>query len=437
MRHSRMMRWAALLLLPALLAGLVACAPAQSLAHTNTAQPPTPTAAVAAAGGPAQGQPPDQVPAAVPTEDLIAQVEASLPKDAFEGLQVVPLTVPQGTQPLWAVFSTGRVNFDLEPLPSHFLAIYALAGDTWQQLSWLDLSVEQGGPAYVQDNACQQVDLEPSRVWLVVSGGMGAHSGSFQLVSFDGEVLRVEVSMQSPSPGMGSVRDVDGDGQLDVVLDQSDPYVFCYACGARDVHFQVLRWDAAQAKLVEATFQPLPASLPESVTKPANRAVELAQAGLWKDAYAGIQQAFEAAGDAAAGIVELRWDHALIELHAKALLATLEIEYPLIQQVFYGDYAAAIDIMRQYQPEEIFTVQSPLVTNPSVEPFVDSLSQHLVESASAALEAEPDLAAAYFIRGWGEYLADPASSQARNDVAKAAELAPDDALFADSAALFR
>mgnify|MGYP001405592036 CR=1 FL=1 len=433
MRHSRMIQLIVLALLLALLPGLAACAPAPSVARTNTLAPAEPTAAAVVGPAPGEVQPPDQVPATVPTEDLIAQVKAGLPKEAYTGLRAMPLMVAQGAPPLWAVISTGRRNFELEPLPSHFLGIYALAGDAWQELARMDLNSDAGGPDYVEDERCQQVAIEPGRVWFEVQGGMGAHGGSFQLISFDGQALRLEASLQSPSPGMGRVRDLDGDGQMEVVLDQSDPYVFCYACGARDVHYQVLRWDAARGKLAEVSLQAL-AGLPESVSTPANRAVALARAGLWKDAYALIQQAKDVAGG---GNATLNDDCALIKLHAEALVATLDIEYPLIQQVFYGDYAAAVDIMRQYRPEEIFTAESPLVTDPMVQPFVDSLSQHLVHSATNALEAEPELAAAYFVRGWGEYLADPASPQARADVAQAARLAPDDALYTGSATLLK
>lgn len=435
MKHSRLIRPLALALLLALLAVPVACAPDASMARSNTAAPTAPAATPEpAAAAPGEGQPPDTVPAAVPTEDLIAEVTAALPKDAFGGIRAIPLTVPEGEQPLWAVLSTGQLNFELQPLPSHFLAIYTLDGTEWEQLAHLDLSIDAGGPTYVEDDSCQQVDLEPSHVWFAVAGGIGAHGGSFQLISFDGQALRVEVSLQSASPGMAAVRDVNGDGTPEVVLDESDPYIFCYACGARKVQYQVLRWDAGQGKLVAVELQPLPASLPESVTGPVDRAVALAQAGLWKDAEAKIQEAKAAAGGASGDVSALDWDEAIIDMHAEALATTLDIEYPLIQQVFYGDYAAAVEIMRQYEPEGIFSADSPLTSDPGVQPFVESLSQHLVESATQALTAEPDLAAAYFVRGWGEYLADPASAQARDDVARAAVLAPDDALYAGSVA---
>ncbi len=426
-------------------ATLAACQPAnlpamltpQAPLSAGAAPSATPALAEVTAPTPALGevttpQAPDAVPAVVPTEDLIAQVMAAAPKDAFGGFVAMPLIVAGGSRPLWAVLSTGRRNFDIQPLPSHFIAIYTHSDAGWQELARLDLDGDAIAPDFVDERFSKQVDLDPGRLFFEIQGAAGAHGGTYQLVSFDGSALHVEATLASPSPGMGSTRDVNDDGKLEVVLDLSDPYIFCYACGAIKVKFQVLRWDAPQGKLVEVALGPLPAGQPQSVSEPAGRAIKLAQGGLWKDSYAAIKEAKAAAGVNAPDA--LGWDYALIKLHAEALAATLNIEWPLIQQVFYGDYAAAVDILRAYKPEEIWTPKSPLITNPMVEPFVDSLSQNLVESATQALAAEPELAAAYFIRGWGEYLADPASAQARADVAQAARLAPDDALYAGSVA---
>ncbi len=416
------------------LAGLVACAQPTGTGPTTVPQQGAEAlTSVPLPGTDSTPQPPDRVPAAVPTEDLIAQVTAAAPKEAFGGFTAMPLMVKPRARPLWAVISTGRRNFEVQPLPSHFAAIYTYGDAGWQQLARLDLD-DDVAPDFVDERFVKQVDLDPGRIFIEIPGGAGAHGGTYQLLSFDGSTLRLEIAVQSPSPGMGSARDVNGDGALEVVLDQSDPYIFCYACGARKVQFQVLRWDAGQARLVAIDLQPLPAGQPDSVSTPANRAVELAQAGLWKDAYQAITEAKDAAvGD----ISVLSWDYALIKLHAEALQATLDAQWPLIQQVFYGDYAAAVDIMRAYKPEEIWTAESPLVTDPLVAPFIKSLSDNLIASATQALEVEPDLAAAWFIRGWGEYLADPTSASARADVAQAAMLAPDDTLYAGSVAVLQ
>ncbi len=110
--------------------------------------------------------------------------------------------------------------------------------------------------------------------------------------------------------------------------------------------------------------------------------------------------------------------------------------YPLLSNVFYGDYAAAVDLMRPYPPAQIFTSTTPLVVGTVAEGWLPQLTQPITTSATSALQARPDLAAAYFLRGWAEYLADPVNllPQAKSDVTKAASLAPNDALYKQSAA---
>jgi hypothetical protein len=72
-----------------------------------------------------------------------------------------------------------------------------------------------------------------------------------------------------------------------------------------------------------------------------------------------------------------------------------------------------------------------------VQPFIQQLSTNLVASATAAVAVEPNLADAFFVRGWGEFIVDPTSAAAKADVAKAAGIDPTDAFFAASAALLK
>ena len=433
------------------------CAAGQSgMPNTPLPQPsvtavsaPEPTAAPASdsSATPGSGQAPDTVPAAVPTEDLIAQVQAGLPAKAFDGVRALPLIVAPGAAPLWAVLSTGRHNFDLQPVPSHFVAIYTHGDQGWRELARLDLNTSDGGPDFVDEAFSRQVDLGASRIWLEISGVSGAHSGSFQLVSFDGQKLSLDINTMTPSPGMGTVQDVNGDGKLEVVLDTTDPFVLCYACGARDIHFSVQRWDDAQGKLVEVTLQPL-SGQDDPTGQAVKSAVDLAQGGLWKDALAKIEDAKSAAAPAdPADKATLDWDYALIKLHTDAMQAAIKdvqqaepSQQPalvLIQDVFYGDYEAAVGIMGQSQPAVLFSAQSPITSDPMVANFLPDLSKRLTGVAAKAIAARPDLAPAYFVRGWAEYLGDPASADARSDIARAAELAPDNALFTGSVAALK
>ena len=334
-------------------------------------------------------------------------------------------------------------NFDLTPLPNHFVAIYTQANGDWQELARQEFS--SGDPAvaapdYVGEGGLAQVQIEPSHTWLALEGGAGAHSGVFELLDFDGQALHVQVNGFSSSPGVGSIKDVNGDGIPDVVLDASDHYVFCYACGVTDIGFQVFAWDQANGRMLERQIEPM---LMGQSGHPArdltNEAVALAQAGLWKDAAAVIEQAKQAAANVQPPFTNdtVDWDYGLIKLHADAAArAVADSGYPLLSNVFYGDYAAAVDLMRPYGAAQIFSAQTPLVVGTTAETWVPELTGAITQSATSALALKPDLAPAYFLRGWASYLADPVANpaQARIDVEKASALAPADALYRDAAA---
>ena len=238
-----------------------------------------------------------------------------------------------------------------------------------------------------------------------MDGGAGAHSGTFQVLSFDGETLRQEIGGASSSPGAGYLADLNGDGVNDVVLNSTEYYVFCYACGVRHPYFSVYTWLGEQMLPVEvsALMMGQRGTPPDEAN---SRAVQLVQAGLWSDALAAIKQAVALAGDddppTPSG--SLRWNAALIQLNHDAQLAALQDSpYPLLSSVFYGDYAAAVDLMRTLPVEQIFSADSPLLVGTVAEGWQAELSSYLTQSAAAALEVVPDLAPAFFMRAWARF----------------------------------
>ncbi|MFB0537654.1 MAG: hypothetical protein ACETWR_22025 [Anaerolineae bacterium] len=378
--------------------------------------------------------------------ELKSMIEATLPPTptpdasgfSYGGIAevgVLPLTVSSDSQPLWAVFSAGMRGFG-DPPQNHFFAIYTRSDAGWQELTRLELAGSPDpesleiGPDYIFEGAVSQMNVEPSRIWLQLEGGAGAHSGTYHLLSFDGQALKVEVANFTPSPGGNRLEDLNDDGLLEVLLDATDPYVFCYACGVRLVNFTILRWDGSQ--MVEVPLTPLPESAPADLRDLNNRAVELAQAGLWKDALPTIEQALALNAQDETVV----WNTALIRLTAEARRPPYDYEsigYPLLDRIFYGDYAAALDVMRAYSVEELFSQPSPLVVGTITEGWEDALVQHIQTSTTEALQAQPDLAAAWFLRGWATHLSNPGSPEALADIERAAELDPNEPLFTQSA----
>ena len=376
----------------------------------------------------------------VPVEaELRATVMASLPPtptpDAPGGVPwsevdvgVLPLSGGEGDPPLWAVFTQGRRTYD--PDQGHFVAVYTHDGQDWQEL---DRVVLTSCAEYVGSESLAQVKFEPSRTWLELQSGAGAHGGCYDLLSFDGESLRFEASNSHSSPGAGWVEDLDGDGSPEVVLDLTETYVFCYACGLRYPRFSVLRWDGE--RLAEVQLSALPQAAPTELRSLNIRAVELAQAGLWKDAQEVIGQALTADVQDPIAEATVAWNGALIGLHAKALADQVGGGvYPLLENAFYGDYDAAVGAMRPYSVEEIWGPETPLVVGTAAEGWEFELSTWISQATNLALRAQPDLAPALFLRGWGAHLRTPGDAKAVADVERAAELAPNDPLFAQSAA---
>jgi hypothetical protein len=64
--------------------------------------------------------------------------------------------------------------------------------------------------------------------------------------------------------------------------------------------------------------------------------------------------------------------------------------------------------------------------------WLEGWTEAVTTSATLAVQARPDLAAAYFLRGWGTYLDNPSSPAALEDIEHAVTLAPDEPLFGAS-----
>ena len=350
----------------------------------------------------------------------------------LEGVYAFKLDTGDGGQPLWLAHTVGLQRFN--PEQNHVLAIYTPGADGWQEVDRLVL--EHGGspenpdasPDYLDEGSVEQVKVEPQHLWLALNGGAGAHSGVFGLFSFDGTALKLEASAFSPSPGAGQLQDVDGDGLQEVVLDTSDPYVFCYACGVRFVQYSILRWDGTQMTPVTLTL--LPESAEADLRELNNEAVELAASGLWKDALATI----EAASTLKANDPIFVWNAILIRMNAEAKRDNIQNNvYPLLANLFYGDFAATVDLMRTYEPDALFSLTSPLIQGTAAENWTEAVAERIVQAVEPALEVQPDLAPAYFLRGWATYLQTEDKAAALGDVQHAAQLAPEDELFTASA----
>ena len=273
----------------------------------------------------------------------------------------------------------------------------------------------------------KQVPVEPDGIWLTVMSGVGAHSGCFDMLRFDGGDIEHVLSDCASSPDAGEVRDLDGDGISEVLFNWSEDYVFCYACGVRIRLYQVWRWDGTQ--LVQVELNILSDSYPQKLVQLNNRAVELANGELWKDARQSIEGALEISGDSET----VFWNAMLIDLIAESREEEVErSQYPFLTSIFLGDYESAVDLMRPHRPWELFSTKSVLVSQTAAEGWEKEIQNWIILYTDKALEAEPDMAAAYFLRAWAIYIIDKSDPGVMKNLRKAVVLNPKETLYSET-----
>ncbi len=410
---------------PAPTASLTPLPPTPTLAPTTTATaaPPTRISIPTPADPPAPPPTPTatSLSPGVLSANLKAFVEADLPtfsQDGLDGFGGVTVLQVATNPPLWAIHTFGFRSFD--PMQNHFVAIYSLAGDQWQELSRLELP----DPDFMFEESGRLVNLGDGRIWIEFQSGVGAHGSCYDLVRYDGVTLSDEISNCHSSLASQGVQDLDGDGNPDLALNFTDDYVFCYACGVRYPIYQALTWTGDDWR--EKGFNTLPSDHPAAAQQ--NRAVELAQAGLWQEA--SLEMAAPSYQDELTG-----WNEALLNLYVRVLRDQAENSaFPLLGHLFYGDYGSALNLLRPYPPADLFTPNTPLILGTVAEGWNDNLASWVDLVTTNALTVEPDLAGAYFLRGWANYLIDPANPAILSDLQQAAELDPADPLFSDSLA---
>jgi len=371
------------------------------------------------------------VPAAGPAdaalEALVEHFKSTLDLQPEAGVQdvVVRPLVTTG-QDLWLVHTVGMRGFD--PLQPHVVAAYRNTPAGWEEAG--RLAFPDGGPQlppgpdYLNEGSVHQVFVEPSHTWVTVDGGVGAHGGTFHLLRHDGSSFTVAAAHGNASPGAGWVADVNGDTRQEVILDQSDAYVFAYASGVRLVNYELLRWNGSELETVGLVC----CQGSGEAWELNDRAVTVAEAELWQDARELIGRArSQAPGDEI-----IAWNAALINLIAGGRENAIG-PYPLLGNIFFGTYERAVDTMRSYAPAELFSDSPPFVAGTAAEGWLDSMVEKMLVFSEKALSAKPDLAPAHFIRGWALYQADPGDPAALESVRQAQSLSPDDPLYNQSA----
>ena len=136
------------------------------------------------------------------------------------------------------------------------------------------------------------------------------------------------------------------------------------------------------------------------------------------------------------------WNMALITLNAGEKEPDGEYDgFPILHNLFFGDYQAAVATLRAYTAGQIFATPSQVLVDQelaqgweeSIALWVSSLSQPVIEAELVAAETK---AAAHFLQAWAAHLVDPADPAVLENLTRSVILAPGDALYTAARAFF-
>lgn len=248
------------------------------------------------------------------------------------------------------------------------------------------------------------------KAFFAVSGGVGAHSSFAKIFSFDGTTLKVEVETGSDAGG-GALKivDVNDDGQVDLIGDSTDYYVFCYACGVRIQGETIYAWNGTA--FVEQKLQ-------DSPDATLQKAIEFARVQRYADAAKQLTQVTPPT------TLQDQWNVVIIQRMIELRRPHREDPYPFLSAIFYGDYDAAVKMMRTYDADELVNPAGPFFTNTAADGFVDAVVWNVVGFTTIALEQDSTLTSAQFLRGWANTLLEPRNPAGIADLQAVADRDP-------------
>ena len=355
------------------------------------------------------------------TDQLAA--EYGMAQDITDSVVAKQIETP-GEQSLFVAFTVAYPPDDASF--RHKVSIHRPGAEGWVELGRVELECA----SFLTDSSLNQVEFGQADVWLTVEGLAGAHSGCFELLRWDGANLAIVVGGFSSSPDAGYMADLNGDGQMDLLLNNSDPYIFCYACGVRQYWAQIFYWDGKA--LVEVTPTPLSDKDPSDLRALNERAIELAEGSLFGDALAQIEQALTVAPEN----TTVAWNAVWIRHHLEASrLAAANSTFPLLNHVFAGDWETAFDALWTIGLPT-FTSDAPIPQESAAFGFEQLVGELLAQYADTSLALQPERAAIHALSAWGRFLIDPYDPTVQTDSSRAAELAPEDSRYREMVAVF-
>lgn len=345
-------------------------------------------------------------------------------QDASRGVAVRQLET-EGEESLFAAYTFGLPP--LGPSALHVVSIHEARESGWLERDRVELDCVN----YLDENSLEQVAIEPTGLWLAVKGGAGAHGGCLEILRWDGQALSLVISSFNSIPDAGSVTDLNGDGRLDLLLNNSDPYIFCYACGLQLYQARFFHWDGE--KLAEAAPRLLPEDRPIHLRAINSHALALAEAGLYAHALDDIERAEIAAPSDQTVQWNAHWIRHHLEVSRQLSLVS---PFPLLSHVFAGDWDFSFEVLWSMGPSSLFS-ETPIPASSAAFGFEQTVGHLLVQYGNSALLVQPERADIHAVSAWGRFLLDKDDPSVLSGLEKSAELSPGDSRFAELAAAYR
>ena len=309
----------------------------------------------------------------------------------------------------------------------HRVSIHEAREGGWVELDRVELDCVN----YLDEHSLKQVTIEPTGVWLAVQGGAGAHGGCLEVLRWDGLGLSLLISSFNSIPDAGSVTDLNGDGQTDLLLNNSDPYIFCYACGLQLYLARFFHWDGE--KLTEPAPRLLPEDRPLHLRAINSHALALADAGLYADALDEIERA----EIAAPSDPSVKWNALWIRHHLEvSRQLALVSPFPLLSHVFAGDWDYSFEVLWSMDPSTLFS-DTPIPADSAAYGFEQTVGHLLIQYGDSALIVQPGRGDVHALVAWGRFLLKRDDPAVLSGLEKAAELAPGDPRYVELANEFR
>lgn len=353
---------------------------------------------------------------AIDATAIAATVEAGLPATAtpdasgllasLQGETIVVGLYSTADASYFATIASGMLENYEDPHP---LIIYRKTGSTFTEVARHD---------FVDYEYIMGIELLPeysnNNAQFLVWGGIGAHSSFSTRFSFDGMTLSKQAEYASSAAGGATdFIDLDDDGKREIIADNTDYYVFCYACGVRLYGELIYVWDGTT--FVEQRIQ-------DSNDPKLQQAITFARAERWNKVAEALQSVGAPQNDTDKWMI-IQLERLVVKRTPNDDDASL-----FLSNVFFGDYDAAIDLMRRHPVDELIDDQGAFFSEENMTDFSDLVSENVVRFTSTALTQDESLTSARFLRGWAQLLVDPRSPSGLADIQAVVN---EDPFFAD------